>query len=238
MLGVVHEGVTFPLLWTMLDKQSNFNSQERIQLLERFRNFFGEVDVDCLTADREFIGEEWFSYLLDAHIPFRIRIRHNQFISAQTGKERWKGLDLFHSLTPGQLKILSQKRQVSKFAVYVVALRLADEELLIVVTDSRPETSLRNYARRWGIETLFGALKTRSFNLEATHFRDSQKLNKLLVLLAIAFTWAMGTGLWLHEQRGIKVKSHGRREKSLFRLGLDCLRRLCFDFALHRSDFQ
>jgi len=61
---------------------------------------------------------------------------------------------------------------------------------------------------------------------------------KLFALLAIAFTWAMRAGLWLHERQPLKLKSHGRREQSLFRLGLDFLRRLCLDFPLHRSDFR
>ena len=122
------------------------------------------------------------------------------------------------------------KRFFSQFEV--------DGELLILVIDSRPQTALRDYARRWGIETLFAALKTRGFNLEATHFRDSHKLGKLVALLAIAFTWAMRAGLWLHHKKPLKCKAHGRREKSLFRYGLDFLRRLCMDFALHRAEFR
>jgi hypothetical protein len=238
MLGVVHEGIAFPLLWTMLDKQGNSNGSERMDLLDRFEKLFGHVKVDCSTADREFIGQEWFSYLLLSRLPFRIRIRYSQFISSQTGKTRLKGCDQFRALAPCQTKILSKKRWVSKRKLHVIASRLADGKLLILVTDSRPETALNDYARRWGIETLFGALKTQGFNLEATHFRDSHKLGKLLALLAIAFTWAMRAGLWLHHQKPLQLKSHGRREKSLFRLGLDFLRRLCLDFSLHRTDFR
>jgi hypothetical protein len=48
MLGVVHEGVAFPLVWTMLDKKGNANYQERITLLEEFRDIFPEVAVDYL----------------------------------------------------------------------------------------------------------------------------------------------------------------------------------------------
>ena len=238
MLGVVHEGIAFPLLWTMLDKRGNSNSDERMDLLDRFERVFGHVKVDCLTADREFIGEEWFSYLLLSRIPFRIRIRYDQLISSQTGKSRRTGYDQFQSLTPGQVKILSKKRWVLRRKLHVIASRLADGELLLLVTDSRPQTALRDYARRWGIETLFAALKTRGFKLEATHFRDSRKLSKLVALLAIAFTWAMRIGLWLHHKKPLQCKSHGRREKSLFRLGLDFLRHLCMDFALHRADFR
>ncbi len=40
MLGIVHEGVAFPLFWTMLDKQGNSHSDERIDLLECFERVF------------------------------------------------------------------------------------------------------------------------------------------------------------------------------------------------------
>jgi hypothetical protein len=49
----------------MLDKKGNSNYAERIELLEEFRAIFPEVKVDCLTGDRELVGEKWFNYLLD-----------------------------------------------------------------------------------------------------------------------------------------------------------------------------
>jgi hypothetical protein len=76
MLGVVHQGVAFPLLWWMLDKKGNSNTNERIELLEEFFELFPEVDVAYLTADREFLGAQWFEYLCEQSlIEFRIRIR-------------------------------------------------------------------------------------------------------------------------------------------------------------------
>ena len=41
MLRVVHDGVADPLVWTMLDKKDNSNSDERIELLDRFEQIFG-----------------------------------------------------------------------------------------------------------------------------------------------------------------------------------------------------
>lgn len=43
MLGVVHNGVAFPLLWWMLDKKGNSNTDERIDLLEEFFEMFPEA---------------------------------------------------------------------------------------------------------------------------------------------------------------------------------------------------
>jgi len=66
-----------------------------------------------------------------------------------------------------------------------------DGELLIIATNRRPKTALMDYRLRWGIETLFAALKSRGFNLESTHFCYAERLSKLMALLALAFCWAM-----------------------------------------------
>ncbi len=239
MLAVVHEGTALPLLWTMLDKQGNRNSDERMDLMDRFEALFPQAKVACLTADREFIGQEWFSYLLLApRIPFRIRIRHSDRISSISGKTRTTGARLFASLPPGQVRLLSGPRWVWGRRVRVVGSRLEDGQLLILVTNTTPNTALADYARRWGIETLFAALKTRGFCLESTHFIEADRLSKLVALLAIAFTWAMKAGLWIHRQRPIPLKAHGRRARSIFRTGLDFLRHLFCNLAFCSQDFH
>jgi hypothetical protein len=48
----------------------------------------------------------------------------------------------------------------------------------------------------------------------------------MVALLTIALCWAFKTGEWLAEQEPIKIKKHGRKAKSIFRLGLDYLCRI------------
>ena len=73
---------------------------------------------------------------------------------------------------------------------------------------------------------MFGCLKTRGFCLEATHVTDPDRLRKLLALVALAFCWAHIVGEWLSAQRPLPVKKHGRKTVSIFRHGLDHLRRI------------
>jgi hypothetical protein len=80
------------------------------------------------------------------------------------------------------------------------------------------------------IETLFGALKSRGFNLEDTHLTDPERLSRLLALLAIAFTWAFVVGQWQAVVKDLKLKKHGYPPKSIFRLGLNMLCRLVANF--------
>jgi len=146
---------------------------------------------------------------------------------------------MFDSLRPGESRQLTGRRWVWGRKVYVIGSRLADSgELLILITNARPETALSDYARRWGIENLFGALKTRGFCLESTHFKDPKRLSRLLALLSLAFTWAMKAGLWIHQRSPIRLKAHGRRSKSLFRTGLDFLRRAFSNPPLFRDSFH
>ena len=53
------------------------------------------------------------------------------------------------------------------------------------------------YKKRWGIEVLFANLKSRGFDLEATHLVHEERIEKLIALLAIAFTWAHIVGEWI-----------------------------------------
>jgi hypothetical protein len=233
MLGVVHQGVAFPLVWTMLDKKGNSNYKERIALIEEFREIFPEVEVDCITADREFIGEDWFSYLLNqVSMPFRIRIRHSDLLF--DGRHCLNSKRVFSHLSIGEQQVLKRRRRVWGHWVYVSALRLKDHDLLVVVTRHRPKSAIADYGKRWGIETLFGCLKTRGFCLESTHLNDPERLQRMVALLTIALCWAFRAGEWIIESQPIKIKNHGRKSKSIFRVGLDYLQRI----FLNLSSFQ
>jgi hypothetical protein len=63
-----------------------------------------------------------------------------------------------------------------------------------IVTCHKPQSAIVDYAKRWGIETLFGCLKTRGFCLESTHLQDAERLGRMVALLTIASCWAFKTG--------------------------------------------
>lgn len=63
-LAVAYQGVAFPLLWTLLPKQGNSNTTERIDLVAQLLKLFPRNQIGYLTADREFVGRGWIQYLL------------------------------------------------------------------------------------------------------------------------------------------------------------------------------
>ena len=228
MLGIVYQGIAIPIYWEMLDKKGNSNTEERIALVTKLIQHFGKEQISGLLADREFIGKNWFKWLQAEGIPFYIRIKQNTITTTSKGVEV-AVKNLFHNLLVGEQRALSGRRKVHGAQAYLSGLRLEDGSLLIVATSQSPEEAIRIYALRWEIETLFSCLKGRGFCFEATHITKPERIKKLLVLLAIAFCWALKVGEWQHKTvKPIRIKKHGRPEKSLFRYGLDLIRETLF----------
>nr|RNJ65087.1 MAG: IS4 family transposase [Leptolyngbya sp. IPPAS B-1204] len=235
MLGVVHNGVAFPLLWWMLDKQGNSNSDERIDLLGEFFLIFPTAQLKDLVADREFLGADWFEYLLEhAELPFRIRIRESDKLD--DGHKSLKAKVIFSGLEVGQQQVLRKPRQMWGHWVYVAALRLEDGSLLIVATNRQPQRAIADYGKRWSIETLFGCLKSRGFCLESTHLSEPERLSRMIALLTIGLCWAFRTGEWLAVQKPIVIKKHGRKARSIFRFGFDFLRRTLLNLEERQTE--
>lgn len=225
MLSVVYKGIALPICWQLLIKKGNSDTDERIALIERFIAVFGKKSIAAIVGDREFIGDKWFGYLLKEELSFCIRIKHNTVTTNRRGLE--VDIDsLFYQLKPGQWQQIDTPRKVYKQQVYLAALRLEDGELLIVATDRLMDNPIETYGKRWQIECLFGCLKSKGFRFEDTHMTAPERIDKLLVLLTIAFCWAHKTGEWQHEYKPRVIKKHQRPCYSLFRYGLDYLRTL------------
>lgn len=239
MLGIVYKGVAIPLLWTILDKRGNSNTEERIGLVEEFVRLLGAESILYLCADREFIGKTWFEWLMKNRIDFRIRVRENTQMPNSRG-QLVEAKRLFRAGAINEGLIFDRPRCIWGLALWVSGMRLVSGEYLILVAPNYRAEAIEDYARRWEIETLFGCLKSRGFRLEETHVTDPKRLKKLMALLALAFCWAHVVGEWLMRQKALKTKKHGRLAKSIFRLGLDHLRRILCNLSdrLQQIAFQ
>jgi hypothetical protein len=225
VLGIAHRGVAFPLLWAVLPKKGCSDTRERIELVEEFVALFGRASIRYLCADREFVSLGWFSYLCRERLAFRIRVRANTKVTNGRGQSV-QARHLFRSQRIGRAVLLRGARRLLGQELFGAGLRLRSGDYVIVCAPAESEALLEDYARRWEIETLFSCLKTRGFCLEATHVTDTERLRKLVALLALAFCWAHLAGEWLAHQEPLKIKKHGRLAKSIFRHGFDHLRRI------------
>ena len=228
VLAIVTRRFKVPLICSFFDHRGNSSTAQRIDLTERYLRIFEVSSIKALLGDREFVGNEWINYLVEKTVPFVIRcartctlkpMMSSDFNSVNSSRantdagEKWKGW-------------LSGMAHTSGSPLRFEGQKIKGDELVLVVTNiPAPVNALRLYRKRWGIECLFADAKTRGLNIEDTHMTDHSKLRTLLVLVAIAMNWAYRCASQVMGVRGIPKKSHGRREKSWFRIGFDTLRR-------------
>jgi hypothetical protein len=233
VLAIVTRRFRVPLMWVLLDHAGNSATGMGIALMDRYLRLFGAASIEALLADREFIGAEWMEFLIENNIPFAIRLKEDMLVRLADGSLR-------------QFRTLLRKRRRGAWEGWlngleatpanrlrIAARRISGGELLIVATSlDDAMRGLNLYRRRWGIECMFADAKTRGLNIEDTHITDPDKLATLLVVIALAITWAYCCATRVMGRKAISRKRHGRREKSWFRTGLDALR----NWILHQHD--
>jgi Transposase DDE domain len=220
MLSICCDGISFPILWQMLPKKGNSNSQERIDLIARFIKLFGKDCIAALTADREFIGGEWLQFLEQQRIAYYIRIRNNMWFTTPNGK-RLKMSWVLQSIPINQIYRHSKLLYLDNVLVYVEAMKLQKGEMLIIVS-FKQNNAIEIYKDRWQIETLFKAFKTKGFNIEDTHLNQIDRIDKLVAVVAIAYAWAYKVGEYVHNNiKKIAIKTHQRRAFSILKYGLN-----------------
>jgi len=231
-LGIVYKGVAFPIMFHIMPKFGNSSMQERIDLMERFVRLFGSESIECLLADREFVGDKWLEYLNRLTIEYHIRIRENFWVEKPANGQMVKASWLFNTLRVNECSFYRKIVRVNGELCYLSASRIMNKEnvpeLQIIVSFNKPDKAQALYKERWQIESAFKALKTSGFNIEDTHLADIERVSKLLSLVLIAFAWVYRAGIYLDTLKPIKIKKHGRRAKSLFKYGLNYIANLLF----------
>ncbi len=114
-----------------------------------------------------------------------------------------------------------------------------DVPLVVISDEGAGRHYLRRYRRRMRVEALIQDSKSRAFGLQATHIRDRQHLERLLLLLSLAIWWLARLGAaCIHHGHRRRFDRSDRRDKSVLRLGrqwfLDILERTMASASLAR----
>jgi hypothetical protein len=65
----------------------------------------------------------------------------------------------------------------------------------IIAMDQPPNRArVLDYGARWAIEPMFSDFKTRGFRLESTHLQAPERLDRLMLIMALAMYWCVNAG--------------------------------------------
>ena len=184
-------GIGVPIAWRQLGKKGNSKTEERLDLLEQFLKIVPASQIAVFLADREFIGKTWFKALQKRSIPYAIRVRNNQFATLADAK-RIK-ISALASALKNQKPRTWPNINLDGVPCALSLKRLSDKDLLAVVSFGlKPsDDPLETYRQRWARELCFACMKTKGFDIESTHLRHDDRLEKMFAIVSMAAAAAL-----------------------------------------------
>ena len=217
-----------PIYWLQLAKKGHSSEVEREELVRQALQLY-RLQGKILLADREYIGEQWLTYLSQSGIDFVTRLPEGCYRIA-----------LGEAPGPAYSKLCRQayrrKRGVMKaftlngFCVSMVILKNPeddpDQPLLYFLSSLTHKVKISEaYRLRWRIEICFKHLKTQGFNLEDLNFKDDGKIMFLVAIVVMAYVLALQEAFRQTSQKMKKYRDGSRSlAVSLFRQGITLLR--------------
>ena len=181
-----------PVVWKVVKTKGEIGFTVQKELLEALFSLIPPGVRILLSADR-FYGTSALILLCQGFgWKYRIRLKGNLILFHQGGEvqsgELWKlGLKGI------------ENAQLNKSGVTTNIGILHEDghsEAWIIAMDDKPTTGrVLDYGMRWGIEALFSDIKTRGFGITKTQLKDSQRIERLLLILTVACYWAVSTGM-------------------------------------------
>ncbi len=229
MVSLAYQGRALPLIWTWLKYPKGHSlTATQVELLTILRTWLPAQAQVALVGDTEF-GRCWlleeldywgWQYALRQSRQNRVwRRQDSGFLSLDQIELRGQGVQWFpHTL-------LTEENSLPTHLLGYWA-DGQDTPWWLATNLQTPAQVLALYPYRMWTEEMFGDMKGNGFDLEATHLRDTNKLNRLTFAVSLLYVRLVALGVELTKLgRAREVDRPDRRDLSFFRRGFDFLKR-------------
>ncbi len=221
-----------PIAWTMVEGNGLVKVNKLKRMLEKVQRFMKRyVKRVTLLADAGFRDCDWAQLCEELGWQYAIRIACNTYITLPDGtSDRLDSLVSVNRNRYFQNVLLTRETKLqTNVSVTWTTDSKGKPEMVAIITDQIAcRARLRDYGGRMSIEQSFRDDKSGGFDLEHTRLQHAQRIDHLLLAMAIATLWCHELGEFVLKQgepAGCRVDPAHERTLSLFQLGLRWLKR-------------
>jgi hypothetical protein len=233
-LSLAHGGRAIPLVWLVLPGKGLTQMEKLEAMLTRAAAFLNaRVKRVSFLADSGFRDCDWANLCLKIGWDYAIRIACNTYVTLNNG---WYGSIQELGVQPGhrryyqQLWLTQEHKLLTNLSVTWTPgdEKHPSEVLALISNQPAARARLREYAIRMHTEESFRDDKSGGFDMAHTRLQHADRLERLLLALAIATLWCHELGEHVLDQGDAArrtIDPGPTRELSLFQLGLRWLKR-------------
>jgi hypothetical protein len=241
-LSLEHGCRAIPLGWVVLEGKGLTQVENLKTMLQQVAAFLStRVKRVVFLADRGFRDCDWAHLCQELGWHYDIRLASNTYITLADGRQL--PVDQL-GVQPGQcrffqnVKVTQDEKLQGHLSVTWTPGKRGEKMELVAIISDRPakQARLDEYARRMRIEESFRDDQSGGFDLEHTRLEHPDRLEKLLLAVAIATLWCHELGEQVLQDQTLRDEldpGGKKRELSIFQLGLRFIQR-CLATAINR----
>ena len=221
-----------PIAWTIVEGKGLVKVTKLKSMLEKVQKFLKKyVKRVTFLADAGFRDCDWAQLCLQVGWNYAIRVACNTYITLPDGTsdrlDHWVPVNCNRYF---QNVLLTQEAKLqTNVSVTWTTDKKGEPEMVAIITDQIAcRARLREYDGRMRIEQSFRDDKSGGFDMEHTRLQHAERIDHLLLAMAIATLWCPELGEFVLKQ-GDDSRRHVdpayKRTLSLFQLGLRWLKR-------------
>ena len=232
-ISLQHGCRAIPIAWTIVEGKGLVKVTKLKGMLEKVQKFLKKyVKRVTFLADAGFRDCDWAQLCLKIGWNYAIRVACNTYITMPNGIS-----DRLDHLVPENCNryfenvlLTRQTKLKTNVSVTWTTDKNGEPEMVAIMTDQIAcRARLRAYDRRMSIEQSFRDDKSGGFDMEHTRLQHAQRIDHLLLAIAIATLWCHELGEFVLKQGDdtrCQVDPSHKRTLSLFQLGLRWLKRI------------
>jgi hypothetical protein len=244
-VSLQHGCRAIPIAWTIVEGKGLVKVTRLQSMLEKVHTFLKKhVKRVIFLADAGFRDCDWAQLCLKLGWHYAIRVACNTYITMTDGTS-----DRLDHVVPEncnryfQNVLLTREAKLqTNVSVTWTTNKKGELEMVAIITDQIAcRTRLREYSCRMSIEQSFRDDKSGGFDLAHTRLVHVQRMDHLLLAIAIATLWCHELGEFVLQQGNSsrsQVDPAHKRNLSLFQLGLRWLKRFLATGFHRLPDFQ
>ncbi|NOH04092.1 MAG: transposase [Chloroflexi bacterium] len=231
-VSLQHGCRAIPLAWVVVPGKGLTTVQHLKTMLERVKRLLhNRVKSVVFLADRGFRDCDWAQLCLDLGWNYAIRVACNTYITLEDGRtgriDAW--VSPYRNRYFQNVWLTQAQKLLTNLSVTWTTDKNGQPEMVAVISNQIAcRTRLREYGCRMSIEQSFRDDKSGGFNMAHIQLQHADRIERLLLAIAIATLWCHELGEHVLQQGETTrrlIDPGPTRELSLFQLGLRWLKR-------------
>lgn len=223
MVSLVHGKRSIPLAWLVRKQKKGHMSVElHIDILKQVAALLPSSPEIILLGDGEFDSVELQELACSQGWNYVLRTAKNTLIETQNGEQFNLG-DCYPESTQDHFWLPDTYFSKHRYGVVNCLVwhhRAHENPIYLVSNLGYAPDIMAFYKKRFSIETIFGDIKSRGFNLQKLRVKDPEMISNVLIIVCLAFLIVFALGL---NQQQIKISRIIRKDRvgdySVFQVG-------------------